>query len=384
MPGLQEKKEERKNEQGSISTSQNSIVHNEYPGHKITDSLTTGQKKITIASAVKDLRDDELQKSQLYPTEKTQVNGGQPVSSVTKHPGDKSHPLKNDSNITVKPIRNEKNEIHDAYEKNFNGDDKKDSTITAQVKVDMAQKNVPRKSSTLKPGENISPLPLENGKLSEPNFSKTSTGQRLESDTEKKNTSILKRKDLVEKKAIIDSGDESKISKSKPENIFAGNKEQVQTITLKTSKLNSKQADKIFVHPAQPTANKEENLLNAARELSSRKIENIRTVEISQDSLIFTLYDNGAVDGDTVSILLNGTVIMPKVGLSEKSYNKTIYLTPEMGDSINIIMYAENLGSIPPNTGLLVVRDGAVNYEIRFSGDLKKNSSIILKRKNKL
>jgi hypothetical protein len=121
----------------------------------------------------------------------------------------------------------------------------------------------------------------------------------------------------------------------------------------------------------------------AAAEISLREIETIRTVEIIQDSLVFSLYDNGTVDGDTVSVLLNGNVIMPRVGLLEKAFNKTIYLTPEMGDSINIIMYAENLGSIAPNTGLLVVRDGSINYEIRFSGDLKKNSAIILKRKRK-
>lgn len=80
---------------------------------------------------------------------------------------------------------------------------------------------------------------------------------------------------------------------------------------------------------------------------------------------------------------MNGKVVMPRVGLLERAINKTIYLTPEMGDSISVIMYAENLGSIPPNTGLLVVRDGEKNYEIRFSGDLKKNSEIILVRKKK-
>jgi hypothetical protein len=35
-------------------------------------------------------------------------------------------------------------------------------------------------------------------------------------------------------------------------------------------------------------------------------------------------------------------------------------------------MYAENLGSIAPNTGLLVVKDGSNQYEVRFSGDLQK------------
>ena len=120
-----------------------------------------------------------------------------------------------------------------------------------------------------------------------------------------------------------------------------------------------------------------------AAEISSRKIETIRTVEIAQDSLVLSLYDNGAVDGDTVSVVMNGKVVMPRVGLLERAINKTIYLTPDMGDSIPVIMYAENLGSIPPNTGLLVVRDGEKNYEIRFSGDLKKNSKIILVRKKK-
>ena len=118
--------------------------------------------------------------------------------------------------------------------------------------------------------------------------------------------------------------------------------------------------------------------------LSSREINTIQTVEISRDTLVFSLFDNGVIDGDTVSVLLNGKVIMSRIGLLAKAYNDTIYLTPEMGDSINIILYAENLGSIPPNTGLLVVRDGGIDHEIRFSGDLKKNSAIILKRKKNL
>ena len=119
----------------------------------------------------------------------------------------------------------------------------------------------------------------------------------------------------------------------------------------------------------------------AAEMLSSREITTIQTVEIYRDTLIFSLFDNGVIDGDTVSVLLNGKVIMSRIGLLAKAHNDTIYLTPEMGDSINIILYAENLGSIPPNTGLLVVRDGGIDHEIRFSGDLKKNSAIILKRK---
>lgn len=125
-------------------------------------------------------------------------------------------------------------------------------------------------------------------------------------------------------------------------------------------------------------------LVPPAADVATRKVETIRSVEIKSDSLILSLFDNGEIDGDTVSILLNGKVIMAKQGLMSRAINKTIYLSPEMSDSITLIMYAENLGSIPPNTGLMVIHDGDDIYEIRFSGDLKKSSAIVLRRKQKL
>jgi hypothetical protein len=117
-----------------------------------------------------------------------------------------------------------------------------------------------------------------------------------------------------------------------------------------------------------------------ASEVNDRRLETVETVYFKSDSLQLTLYDNGEVDGDTVSVLLNGKVIMPKQGLSTKAIRKTIYLPPGT-DSLQLIMYAENLGSIPPNTGLLVVHDGEAVYEIRFSADMGKNSAIVFRRK---
>ncbi len=122
------------------------------------------------------------------------------------------------------------------------------------------------------------------------------------------------------------------------------------------------------------------NNANAATDIENRTIETIQSVNYKSDSLVLTLYDNGEVDGDTVSVLLNGEVIMPMVGLSTRAVRKTIY-TKDLPDSIQIVMYAETLGSLPPNTGLLIVNDGNDRYEIRFSGDLKKNAAIVFKRK---
>ena len=117
-----------------------------------------------------------------------------------------------------------------------------------------------------------------------------------------------------------------------------------------------------------------------AAEVASRANIVQQTVYFTADSLQLSLYDNGEVDGDTVSVLMNGKIIMPNVGLSTNAVRKTIY-TGGNTDSIELVMYAENLGSIPPNTGLLVVHDGKNIYEIRFSGDLQKNAAIILRRR---
>jgi hypothetical protein len=118
-----------------------------------------------------------------------------------------------------------------------------------------------------------------------------------------------------------------------------------------------------------------------AAELSKRKTEPIQTIYYRTDSLLLSLYDNGQVDGDTVSVVWDGNTIIAKEGLTTRPITRKIYITPDLGDSVQLIMYAENLGLIPPNTGLLIVEDGNQRHEVRFSGDLQRNSAVIFRRR---
>jgi hypothetical protein len=117
-----------------------------------------------------------------------------------------------------------------------------------------------------------------------------------------------------------------------------------------------------------------------AAEIDKRITKADQSYYFESDSLVLTLYDNGDVDGDTVTVLMNGGIIFSKAGLTTKANTKTVYITPTM-DSVSLVMYAESLGEIPPNTGLLIVNDGDKRYEIRFSADLKTNAAIVLRRK---
>ena len=119
----------------------------------------------------------------------------------------------------------------------------------------------------------------------------------------------------------------------------------------------------------------------AALDVAKRSINSTQSITYSADSLQITLYDNGEIDGDTVSVLLDGKVIIAKQGLNTRPNNHTVYFDRNSPDSQMLVMYAENLGSIPPNTGLLIVREGKTVYEVRFSADLKTNAAVILRRK---
>jgi len=118
-----------------------------------------------------------------------------------------------------------------------------------------------------------------------------------------------------------------------------------------------------------------------AADLASRKTEVIRNIFFQSDSIVLSLYDNGQVDGDTVSVVVNDKIIIARQGLTTTANTTTYYINAEAGDSLRLIMYAENLGRIPPNTGLLIIQDGNERHQIRFEGDLQRNSAVILRRR---
>jgi hypothetical protein len=105
-------------------------------------------------------------------------------------------------------------------------------------------------------------------------------------------------------------------------------------------------------------------------------------VEIESDSVRVSLYDNGDIDGDSISLFINKVPVLTHQPLSERALN--IYLAMDSAHaSTEITMYAENLGLYPPNTALMVITDGAKRHEVFLSSSLTQNSSVVLKRKKR-
>jgi hypothetical protein len=122
---------------------------------------------------------------------------------------------------------------------------------------------------------------------------------------------------------------------------------------------------------------KKENLPEIKSNLSfeKRKTDILKTIQIENEYFKVDLYDNGAVDGDSVSLFYNGKLILSHERLSEKPITITLDATTDFAVN-ELTMYAENLGEIPPNTALMVITDGDKRYEARISSDLKNSGSI--------
>ncbi|MEO7530919.1 MAG: hypothetical protein ABIS69_05895 [Sediminibacterium sp.] len=108
-----------------------------------------------------------------------------------------------------------------------------------------------------------------------------------------------------------------------------------------------------------------------------RELKIQRTIILDTSFIKVDLYDNGEIDGDTATLLLDGKIVLDKklLGL----YPSTVFLNLSKKNPTHTIeLFANNLGSIPPNTALLVLTCRNKRYEINLSSSEKINGSVKL------
>ncbi len=103
----------------------------------------------------------------------------------------------------------------------------------------------------------------------------------------------------------------------------------------------------------------------------------IRTIVTNQPDIKIDLYDNGDIDGDTITVYHNNEVIAWKKGLTDKPV--TINVKADAGNTMHeFVMVADNLGSIPPNTALMIITTGGKRYQLFVSSDKQKNAKVVV------
>jgi len=112
--------------------------------------------------------------------------------------------------------------------------------------------------------------------------------------------------------------------------------------------------------------------------LSSRENEVVKTIFTKSNEITINVYDNGSIDNDTVSVYLDKKLVISKQRLTTKAITIK-FLLDDTNDYHELVMVAENLGEIPPNTSLMVVNAGNKQYEVRITSNEQKNAVVIFK-----
>lgn len=146
------------------------------------------------------------------------------------------------------------------------------------------------------------------------------------------------------------------------------------TVPSKLPPAEKEAKDKPWLAESKPEIQPEISPKPAYTSFEKRNNTLIKTIEVEKETVKVDLYDNGEIDGDSISLFLNGKLLLSHKRLSDKAI--TLNLDVTSNDINDLVMYADNLGSIPPNTALMVVTDGDKRYEVRIASDLQKSGAI--------
>ncbi|HKB44808.1 MAG TPA: hypothetical protein VKC90_10465 [Chitinophagaceae bacterium] len=109
--------------------------------------------------------------------------------------------------------------------------------------------------------------------------------------------------------------------------------------------------------------------------LTERKAELVKEIKVDTGTIRLDFYDNGQIDGDTISVYVNNMPVVSNQMLTAKPISIKIKIDPKRTEQ-EVIMVGENLGSIPPNTALMIVNAGEKRYQLYLTSDEQKNAMV--------
>jgi hypothetical protein len=111
--------------------------------------------------------------------------------------------------------------------------------------------------------------------------------------------------------------------------------------------------------------------------LVARENRLAKKITTSSKQFSIDLYDNGTIDNDTIIVYDNKKLLVSKKRLSYKAIHLEFTLS-EVINEHEIIIVAHNMGTVPPNTALLVLKDGDRRQELFITSTNKMNAKIIV------
>jgi hypothetical protein len=114
--------------------------------------------------------------------------------------------------------------------------------------------------------------------------------------------------------------------------------------------------------------------------LTNRKNELVKTIIVNTNEVELNIYDDGAIDNDTVTVYIDKKLVVAHAMLTDRPIVVKLHLDDD-NNYHEVVMVADNEGEIPPNTSLMIVKAGDKRYEVRIVSTEQKNAIVIFKYK---
>jgi hypothetical protein len=111
--------------------------------------------------------------------------------------------------------------------------------------------------------------------------------------------------------------------------------------------------------------------------LVGRENKLVKKIITNSKNISIDLFDNGTIDNDTIIVFDNKQLLVNKKRLSYKA----IHLEFNFSESLReheVIIVAHNMGTVPPNTALLLFKDGKNRQEYFITSTNKMNAKLLI------
>jgi hypothetical protein len=140
--------------------------------------------------------------------------------------------------------------------------------------------------------------------------------------------------------------------------------------------------DPVKVIPVQKTEPKQLTVKKTIEEEFKIRGKIIATdIPITGDSIELRFYDNAEIDGDSISLFLNSKLIFQHIRLTAAAYTIKLPVN-ELNETNELVMVAENLGSIPPNTSYMLAIVDNKRYEAMLKSTEESSAVIRLTKRS--
>ena len=109
--------------------------------------------------------------------------------------------------------------------------------------------------------------------------------------------------------------------------------------------------------------------------IAESAFKEIPEIKVDTGTIRLDFYDNAQIDGDSITVMVDKQTVLTHQLLSAKPV--TTYVKIDLNNTFHEIeMVAENLGSIPPNTALLIITAGKSRHLLSLSSSDTKSARV--------